>query len=968
MSVVLQVRAAPTARAWLAAHGAPRATRAMGSAQPLVLAGDGAAWLVVRGSLAVYAAQRGDAAHGERQYLFTAEAGEALFGFAPAPDDDGFELLAVAAAEAELCPVALDELLNAQGGPPDAASLVDLWLERVCRALGEGQRTAAPMVAEQALAELRLAPGERVCAVAGAPWLELLEGRLHWLGDDTLPVTPAGAWLALAGRLWALAAEAVQARRHTSQELLRAGRLAEALRQLLPCVRRALHAQQRARRQDAATALLERERGDAAALRRACAGLAGLLSPRHARAGFETSVGLLAACRRVCVASGVAFALRAESHVKPASLAGLADAARLRLRRVALEGEWWQRDAGALLAFQGEQRRPVALVWSGRAYALHDPAHATPVRVTRDVAAQIAPSAYMFYRRLPPVALRAWDLLRFGLAGHGRELVLLALLGLGVGLLGMALPLAIGWVFDALIPGAERVQLLHVVGGLAVSALAVSLLEITRSFSLLRLEGRLGCALQAAVWDRLVDLPAGFFRSFTAGDLADRAFGVDTIRHDLSSSVVTLLLTTLFGGANVVLLFALEPRLAASALLLLALAGATAAFTAWRLLRLQTEATALQGRLSGLVVQLVRGLGKLRCAAAEARAFGRWADLFRVQRALALRTRAPLQVFSACSPLLALFVLYALVLQRPLSERLSAGVFVAFAAAFGTVLHAQLQASASLLAVLQIVPTFERLRPILDTPPECDTARNDPGELDGDLELAHVSFSYAGDTPPVLRDVSLHVRPGEFVALVGASGSGKSTLLRLLLGFERPSAGHVYYSGQDLNHLELRQVRRQIGVVLQNSQLLPGDILSNVQGASNVGREAVLEALRLAHLEQDVAALPMGVYTVVSEGGSTLSGGQRQRLLIARALLHRPRLLLFDEATSALDNESQAAVSASLAQLDATRVVVAHRLSTIQRADRIVVLDHGRIVQTGRYTELLHQPGTFAELARRQLL
>jgi ABC-type bacteriocin/lantibiotic exporter with double-glycine peptidase domain len=278
-----------------------------------------------------------------------------------------------------------------------------------------------------------------------------------------------------------------------------------------------------------------------------------------------------------------------------------------------------------------------------------------------------------------------------------------------------------------------------------------------------------------------------------------------------------------------------------------------------------------------------------------------------------------------------------------------------------------LTASTALLGTLAVIPLYEQAKPILTSLPEVDTAKADPGVLAGDIELEHLVFRYQADGPPVLRDVTIRIRAGEFVAFVGPSGSGKSTLLRLLLGFEVPEAGAVYYDGQELAGLDIQSVRRQIGVVLQNGRLMSGDIFTNITGSSPATLDDAWEAARMAGFDEDIKSMPMGMHTVVSEGGGTLSGGQRQRLMIARAIVQRPRILFFDEATSALDNRTQSIVSTSLDRLQATRIVVAHRLSTIVHADRIYVVEAGRVVQSGTYEQLISQDGLFAELAARQL-
>jgi ABC-type bacteriocin/lantibiotic exporter with double-glycine peptidase domain len=270
-------------------------------------------------------------------------------------------------------------------------------------------------------------------------------------------------------------------------------------------------------------------------------------------------------------------------------------------------------------------------------------------------------------------------------------------------------------------------------------------------------------------------------------------------------------------------------------------------------------------------------------------------------------------------------------------------------------------------SILSIVPLYERIKPIIEAAPEVDVNKAAPGELNGHIDVASIRFRYIPDGQLIVKDVSLEVAPGEYVALVGGSGSGKSTLFRILLGFEIPESGTIYYDGKDITSLDIQELRRQVGVVLQNGKIMGGPIFLNILGASNLSLDDAWEAARMAGLDADIKAMPMGMYTVLSPGGGTLSGGQRQRLLIARAIVRKPRILFFDEATSALDNKTQAVVSRSLERLQASRLVIAHRLSTIINADRILVMDRGRLVQTGTYNELMKQEGLFAELAKRQI-
>jgi NHLM bacteriocin system ABC transporter ATP-binding protein len=471
------------------------------------------------------------------------------------------------------------------------------------------------------------------------------------------------------------------------------------------------------------------------------------------------------------------------------------------------------------------------------------------------------------------------------------------------------------------------------------------------------------------LWDRLLNLPAPFFREYTAGDLAARAGGIAAIRQTLSEVALSSLLALLFSLVSFALLFWYHVGLAFLAVLLFLVVVVVTGGCGWLQVRYERADHAVRGRISGLILQLVTGVSRLRVAAAEDRALTVWAGEFAQQRRLAFRARAianNLSAFTAALPLISAALLFAAV-ALAVRRSLSLGEFLAFNAAFTQILFAAGMLSSSLTSVLQVVPLYERARPILTTLPETDVTKADPGDLGGDIEMSHVSFRYRGDGPVVLDDVSVHIRPGQFVAFVGPSGAGKSTLFRLLLGFETPASGSIYYDGEDLAGLDLQAVRRQVGVVLQHSRLLPGDILGNIVGTSLLTLEDAWEAARQAGLDRDIEQMPMGMYTIIGEGQSTLSGGQRQRLMIARAIAPRPRILFFDEATSALDNATQARVSASVAKLKATRVVVAHRLSTVMHADRIYVLDRGKVVQVGSYDELMQQGGLFADLVKRQL-
>ena len=1000
---------------YFAAHGS---TERPGSARPFLLAGD-AVWLVAEGYVDVFAVllAADGTAIGRRAHLVRIPAGRPLLADAtPAGAAGGHGLLAVAAAGTRLERLGQPEvraLAATVDGAAPVAALVEAWVEALyaamCDALPRGTVPAHCAELVGGSDAVRLTPGTSARPRAGVAWVRHVHGHSHLLGHDDLLVNGAGL-TPVSRRAWL---EVREPGALALADLAAADPAAvwDGLARLHGLVRAYAATLDRQSADVSRERLRRRVAADRDVLRGACACLASTLDvtggvgyiatdaaePRPA--GWEDA--LLAAARRVGEAAGTPIRsyARGEGITAPRDpLAALARASRLRVRQVALRDGWWRQDAGPLLATlmapdaspaapgdavlralallgRGPLPRPVALVPARRGgYQLHDPTTGRATRVCETVAAALQPFAHAFYRPFPARALGVLDIARFGLRGCGRDLAVVAAMGLAGALLGMLPSYATGVLFNSVIPGAQRPQLLQLTLVLVVCALAAALFNITRAVALLRVEGRMSGAVQAAVWDRLLSLPMPFFRPYTAGNLAVRAMGIDAIRQVVSGATVSAVLGGVFSLVNFALMFSYSPAMAWRASLLILVAVAITAVGSWLQLRHQRGVSAIQARVSGVVLQLLMAVAKLRVAGAEPRAFAQWASRFSEQRRLQFRAERVGNVVAAVQaafPTIASVVLFATAL--PLlqggagEEPLRTGDFLAFLAAYGSCQGALLAACGALLSTLSTVPLYEQARPILASTPEVDEAKTDPGALTGDIAIQRAHFRYTPEGPLVLRDVNLQVRPGEFVAFVGPSGSGKSTILRLLLAFERLESGAIYYDGQDLAGLDAQAVRRQLGVVLQNGQLMSGDIFTNICGSAQMSLDEAWEAARLAGFEDDVRAMPMGMHTVISEGAGTLSGGQRQRLMIARAIVQRPRLLFFDEATSALDNRTQAIVSASLDQLQATRIVVAHRLSTIVHADRIVVIQRGQVVQEGCYEDLMARPGLFAELARRQI-
>jgi ATP-binding cassette subfamily C protein len=624
-----------------------------------------------------------------------------------------------------------------------------------------------------------------------------------------------------------------------------------------------------------------------------------------------------------------------------------------------------------MLLFRETDQSPLAMIpKSPVSYEVIDPSTGSRSLLTEDIARTLLPFAVTFYRPFPEKILAGRDLLKFGLAGCFREVWTILLMGITGALLGLLTPILTGHIIDAIIPEAARNEMFQVASILFFCGLAISVFNFMRSIALLRIRGKLDISVLSAIWDRLLALPVPFFRKYTAGDLANRAIGLQGIYQMLSEQAASVMLSLIFSVFNLALLFYYSMKMAFLAIGLTFLAVLLSWIASAFIIRYQRIQMEVQGKNAGTILQLLLGISKIRVSGSEDRAFGVWADLFSRQRQAqfsASIASKSLITFYSVYPILTTMLIYMWFVWKSSNTQLSTGQFISFTAAFAG-FQASIQQAADVVAsLLYSIPTYERAKPILEELPESDVFRNPPGELSGNIQVNHVFFRYDRGGPFVLKDVSIRISPGEFVGIVGDSGSGKSTLLRLLLGFETPESGALFYDGQDLKSLDIREVRQQLGVVLQNGKLMPASIFKNIVGANNLTMNDAWEAARMVGMSQDIEEMPMGMQTFIAEGGVTFSGGQRQRLLIARALVRRPRILYMDEATSALDNRTQQIVSQSLKQMCVTRVVIAHRLSTIIDADRIYVIHKGEMIETGTYKELMAVNGFFARLAKRQL-
>ena len=949
--------------------------------EPILLDDPQTIWVVQSGSVALFAVTvENNVIEGTRRYLFTLDPEEALFGTAPDSIGEQRRLLAVPMGETELLKVdreSFGELVADED--TRIVALVEGWLEQIDATLSH---VATPAIQVRAEGEARfslidgqtLQPEPQVSV-----WVQIQQGNVRFLGFEELTLDAEteifplgdGMWLEAVGEVQ-LATASTNAIRNPDTLL---GGLSQLHTQLLQCIN--FLEQQEA--DEEVQRLTERVRLNRQVTAEALGELASSLRTKEATFFLE-GTPLLVVAGAVARSLGVKIRPPARSQDlkrMKEPLEAIVRASRLRMRQILLRDNWWEKDCGPLVAYTQEDNRPMALLpISATRYEIFDPSDRTRVPVDARVASTLAPVAYMFYRSLPDKVLKAGDLFRFALKNRGRDLLMIFLTGIAATLLGMLTPHATAILIDNAIPDSDRGLLLQVGLGLLVAAFGTALFRLAQGFALLRVETISDASTQAAVWDRLLNLPVSFFRQYTTGDLQSRVTSISTIRRQLSGTTLISLITGLFSLLNLLLLFYYSWKLALVAVVVAVVVVAVTALSGILLVRKVRPLLEIKGNIFGQTVQLINGISKLRVAGAQERGFAFWSKNYSRQIKLELSTQNvedAVALFNTVMPTLTSGILFWFTIQQLQEAQttgamgLTIGTFLAFNSAFSTFIKGATDVSNTVTGALQVIPQWKRAQPILETIPEVDLCKADPGKLTGRIAVDYVTFRYRQDGPLTLEDISLHAEPGEFIALVGGSGSGKSTIFRLLLGFDAPEDGTIYYDGQDLSGLDVEAVRRQLGVVLQNGRIMSASIFDNIASGAQITLDEAWEAARMSGFADDVAAMPMSMHTVISEGGGNLSGGQRQRLLIARALVLKPRILLFDEATSALDNKTQAIVSESLDKLQVTRIVIAHRLSTIRNANRIYVLQTGRIVQLGTFQELAAVEGLFAQLMARQM-
>lgn len=952
---------------------------------PLLLSDPATCLLVEDGEVDIFLVELTSSGEPEglRRHLFTLRRGDMAFPFDGESALPPFGMLAVGTVGTRLLVAGLGTVKSLAGHPdlaPALARTIDTWVEGVSRAMAQ-LIVPAPHVG------LRLHAGQtaridaqtRFGAAEGVVWIACGPCEPLYLDSETISVAE-GARLPLHESCWLSLPAGLELQGIGTREALSAGAcwpglaaLHAAACDILPLNLRLLRVDDlnRLRRRDAANSAAEQ-----GALNRLAAPLASATAPQGSTASASA---LVQACAAVAGALGHPFSVRGADGEAAGetrlTIDQLAAGNRLRLRRVILEGTWWTDDVPpfVLLPRDGTPARAVIPQAStGGRYLLVEPS-SPPRRIDAAEAARLSGEAFSFYAPFPDRPLKGLDVGGGAFRWSRVDALMVLVLGILGGVLGLGVPIATGFLVDTVIPGHDTGKLIEIGLVLAAAATVMLLLRYAIQIASLRIEGRSGTRIQAAVLDRLFRLPMSFFKDHTAGDLAQRAMAIQAIEQAVSGTIIASLTNALFALISLGLMYWYSPKLALMAtLLILLLAAATLVLGQ---LRLRRERAVLKdtGAAASFLLQLLTGISRLRLTAAENRAFMRWTEPygdFLAQRFAADQIGNINTMIGQAFMLLATAAIFAVIYFFDLVQGgLALGVVLSFLSAFGQALSGMVGLAGAAIQIIALKPVYAYAAPILQSPPETDDHKLDPGHLTGRIELNHLHFRYDAQGAPILNDLSLTIGAGEFVALVGPSGSGKSTLLRLLMGFETQDAGAILLDGLDLRSLDVQAVRRQFGIVLQNGKLMPGTLLDNILGANlHLGEEAAWAAARHVGLGDDIAAMPMGMRTVLTESSGSISGGQAQRLLLARAIVNKPAILILDEATSALDNRTQALVTESMNALRATRLVVAHRLSTVMDADRIVVLKDGRIAEQGSYAALLAQGGLFTRLAERQLV
>ncbi len=909
---------------------------------------------------------------GTRSLVCSRERGELLLGVEPS---SGLRLEAIGNGPAQVRPIGGDVLASQlRSATTGDVEMVASWVHAVATTLADGRNpvVTAPLVPVDSREEHVLAPKSTARATERQVWIRVTSGAVYLCGVEDARVSAGDALLPLDPVAWITTSDEARLVVLTAEEVMAAG---DAPLSLASFGRHAMSAIAAiADTRDAAREVQidAQVRQDRALDRAVVHELAEIVPSRRAVIGYEEDP-LVGAMQIIAGDMGASIAEVIEHDVAEDTwqrAQRIGKNAGLRVRAVRLPTDWMRYDVGSFVGFSRETKQPMAIrkrTLGG--YQIADPVAGVTKRLNAKTAQALSDDAIMLSTPLGVRARTIFGLTRAALHGSGFDLGLLILIGLLAGIGGLALPIATRTIFDEVVPSSDAQRLAAIAAAIVFVYIGILFAQLLQGVLFVRFRARFHASGLSMLWGHLLRLPASFFTRYQVGDLLSRFLALDSAMHALSGAALSSMLSGLFGLASIVLLFVLGPLLGVVGI---ALAAAPLIFVISMTPRdFQLARDTLKADRAGntIILELIKCIPKLRISAADRRGFLQWARIFSLERRLTitqmfrqLRVTTFVATWTGFASLIIVVVIVASGLE------VNVGNYMAYTVAFGQVLTASIGLSTALATVLDAIPTLEQSAPIITAKAETDEPKQTPPPLEGAVALHDVTFRYIDDGPLILKGINIEAAPGEYIALVGPSGAGKSSVFRILLGFEIPESGTVTYDGFELDRLDKQAVRRQMGVVLQQAQLFGASIFQNIAAGRRITRDDAWAAARAAGVSDDIKAMPMGLETVIVEGGGTLSGGQRQRLLIARSLAGSPRVVLFDEATSALDNRTQAIVADSLSGLNVTRIAIAHRLSTIIDADRIYVLVNGEVAQTGSYEELVNIPGPFQELAKRQVI
>jgi len=816
-----------------------------------------------------------------------------------------------------------------------------------------------------------LAAGENFSPEKGLWWLEINDGSVLFCGDEEFPLFQAPATLILTPRYSVKALEECQIQcRPTSEMVLNGsfvGLLDKINENVINCLLiTAFYDSQR----NLVDEEYDRKSNDLIMQAR-IGELEMLVSPSSKKRTPPASNPLALALNVVANDYKLDIKFPLNETLKAdyeSELIHFSEANQWRTRRVALPAGFEHYNSGIIVGFYGEKLIPVAMNLCGKSSSWTDPENGISKPLDHQTAMQMTPFGYCFYENLPNRQLTWKDTAIFLFRDAKISLYWLLVIGIISGLLGLVQPMATSYVTGKIIPTSNIPELWQLLILLLALTLSQTIMSLVQQLNVLIFGTKQLIRLQTAIFDRLFRLPIDFFRKFNSGDLCMRVLSVISFQETIFKVLSKQFVSSIFSLCSLIMLFYYSWKLTLWAIpLSLAYVAIMYVFfiRTQKTLKLMTEA---KGREAGFLKQMFDGVSKIRGAGAERRILNRFLQDFIADRKAGYEYgvySGRIATFALIFPGIVYIIFFYLIGEKWRGSMEISG-FLAFLTAYGTFQAGVIGLVNGIWELGSMLPELKRLEPILFSNVELQAGQLPPGKLDGRVELSHIDFRYSADKPLVIKDVSFYADPGEFIAIVGPSGAGKSSLVRLLLGFEKPESGSIFYSGSDLSELDVTAVRRQLGVILQNSRVMPGSILANITTGTNYTLEDAKEAVRMAALDKDIENMPMGMFTMVADG--LISGGQQQRILIARAIIGKPAVIIMDESTSALDNETQEIVRKNVEKLRATRVVIAHRLSTIINADRIYVMDNGEVKQSGTYEELMAVDGIFKQLAQRQIL